>query len=166
MGKRNKEKTQFVKIKQDSAEKFLKFLKTKLPNETFLDRRIKVKHDGSYVFFPLIYDVEKVKLLIEGISNELNFDIVSAEGINKADYKYHSIEDALIGKLPANILELVPKSYDIIGKIAIVEFDQINTISDKNILSYKKNVAEALTSVNKSVETVYEKLSKVKGKYT
>ena len=165
MGKRNKEKTQFVKIKQDSAEKFLKFLKTKLPNETFLDRRIKVKQDGSYVFFPLIYDVEKVKLLIEGISNELNFDIVSAEGINEVDYKYHSIEDALIGKLPANILELVPKSYDIIGKIAIVEFDQINTISDKNILSYKKNVAEALTSVNKSVETVYEKLSKVKGKY-
>ncbi|GAG55602.1 unnamed protein product, partial [marine sediment metagenome] len=61
MGKKNKEQTQFVKIKQDSAEKFLKFLKTKLPNELFLDRRIKVKHEGAYVLFPLINDMERVK---------------------------------------------------------------------------------------------------------
>ncbi|MHA1459964.1 MAG: class I SAM-dependent methyltransferase [Promethearchaeota archaeon] len=165
MGKNNEEKTQFVKVKQESAEKFLKLLKSKLPNEPFLDRRIKVKREGVYVLFPLIDDVEKVKALIGGISNQLNFDIVSAEGIAEAIYKYRSIEEALIGKLPENILELVPKSYDIIGKIAIVEFDQINTISDKNVFYYKKKVAEALVSVNKSVETVYEKKSEVKGRY-
>jgi len=165
MGKWNKEKTQFVKIKQESAEKFLKLLKTKLYSETFLDRRIKVKHEGAYVLFPLIDDVEKVKALIGGISKQLNFDIVSAKGIAEVNYQYHSIEEALIGDLPKNILELVPKSYDVIGKIAIVEFDQINTISDKNILSYKKKIAKALVSVNKSVESVYEKRSEVKGKY-
>ena len=165
MGKINKEQTQFVKIKQEYAQKFLKFLKTKLPNEPFLERRIKVKHEGAYVLFPIINDVEKVKILIGGMSNQLNFDIVSAEGIAEANYKYHSIEEALVDELPEHILNLVPKSYDIIGKIAIVDFDQINTISDDNVLSYKKKVAEALTSVNKSVETVYEKLSKVKGKY-
>ena len=165
MSKKTKEQTQFVKIKQESAEKFLKLLKTKLPNEPFLDRRIKVKHEGAYVFFPMINDVEKVKMLIGGISNQLNFDIVSAEGVVEANYKYRSIEDALVGELPENILGLVPKSYDIIGKIAIVEFDQINTINDTNILSYKKKVAEALVSVNKSVKTVYEKKSEVKGIY-
>ncbi len=165
MGKRNKEKTQFVKIKQDSAEKFLKFLKTKLPNEAFLDKRTKVKHEGVYVFFPLIDDAEKVKVLIGGISNQINFDIVSAEGVAEENYKFHSIEEALVGELPENILELIPKSYDIIGKIAIVEFDQINTISDNNVFFYKKKVAEALVSINKSVETVYEKLSEVKGRY-
>jgi len=165
MGRSNKEQTQFVKIKQESAEKFLKLLKTKLPNESFLDRRIKVIHEGAYVLFPLIDDVEKVKVLIETISNQINFDIVSAEGITETNYKYHSIEEALAGELPEHILELVPKSYDIIGKIVIVEFDQINSINDKNVLSYKKKVAEALVSVNKSVETVYEKKSEVKGKY-
>ena len=165
MGKSNKEQTQFIKIKQESAEKFLKLLKTKLSNEPFLDRRIKVKHEGAYVFFPLIYDIEKVKVLIGGISNHLNFDIVSAEGITEDNYKYRSIEEVLVGELPENILELIPKSYDIIGKIVIVEFDQLNTINDKNLVFYKKKVAEALISVNKSVETVYEKLSEVKGKY-
>jgi len=165
MGKKIKEQTRFVKIKQESAEKFLKFLKTKLPNEPFVDRRIKVKHEGVYVLFPLIDDVEKVNALIGGISNQLNFNIVSTMGVAEANYKYRSIEDALVGELPDNILELVPKSYDIIGKIAIVEFDQINTINDTNILSYKKKVAEALVSVNKSVETVYEKKSEVKGIY-
>ena len=165
MDKNNKKQTQFVKIKQKSAEKFLKLLKTKLPNEPFLDRRIKVKHEGAYVLFPLIDDVEKRKALIERISNQLNFNIVSAEGIAEINYTFRSIEEALIGELPENILELVPKSYDIIGKIAIVEFDQINTINNKNVLSYKKKVAEALVNVNKTVETVYEKKSEVKGRY-
>jgi len=165
MGRTKKEQTKFIKIKQESAEKFLKLLKTKLINEPFVDRKIKVKHEGVYVLFPLIDDVEKVNALIGEISNQLNFNIVSAEGVVEENYKYRSIEDALVGVLPENILELVPKSYDIIGKIVIVEFDQINTISDTNILSYKKKVAEALVSVNKSVETVYEKKSEVKGIY-
>ena len=165
MGRSEKEQTKFVKIKQESAEKFLKLLKTKLPNETFLDRRIKVKHEGAYVLFPLVNDIEKVRELIGGISNKLNFDIVSGEGIVEINYKYRSIEEALVGELPENILGLVPKSYDIIGKIAIVEFDQINIVDDKNILHYKKKVAEALVNVNKSVETVYEKKSEVKGRY-
>jgi len=165
MGKSNKVQTQFIKIKQDSAEKFLKLLKTKLHNETFLDRRTKVKHEGAYVLFPLIDDVEKVKMLIGGISNQINFNIVSAEGIAEVNYKGRSIEEVLVGNLPENILELVPKSYDVIGKIIIVEFDQINKISDNNVLSYKKKITEALVSVNKSVETVYEKKSEVKGIY-
>ncbi|MBY9010474.1 MAG: methyltransferase, partial [Candidatus Lokiarchaeota archaeon] len=165
MNKSNKEQTQFVKIKQEFAEKFLKLLKTKLPNEPFLDRRTKVIHEGAYVLFPLINDVEKVKLLIREISNQLNFELVNAEGIDEVNYDFRSIEEALVGELPENILELVPKSYDIIGKIAIVEFDLINTTSDKNVLSYKKKVAEALVSVNKSVEIVYEKKSEVKGRY-
>jgi tRNA (guanine37-N1)-methyltransferase len=117
------------------------------------------------VLFPLIDDIEKVKALIGRISNQLNFDIVSAEGIAEVNYKYRSIEEVLVGELPENILELIPKSYDIIGKISIVEFDQINTIGGKNILSYKKKIAEALVSVNKSVETVYEKKGEVKGRY-
>ena len=165
MGKKSKKQTQFVKIKQESAEKFLKFLKTRLPNETFLNRGIKVIHDGAYVLFPLVNDIGKIKELIGEISNQLNFDIVSTIGIAEENYKYRSIEEALEDKLPQNILELVPKSYDIVGKIAIVEFDQINTVDDKNLLHYKKKVAKALVSVNKSVETVYEKKSEVKGKY-
>ncbi len=165
MGKNNKKQRQFVKIKQEFAEEFLKLLKAKLPNEPFLDKRTKVIHEGLYVLFPLIDDLEKVKALIGRISNQLNFDIVSAEGIAEVNYKYRSIEEVLVGELPENILELVPKSYDIIGKIAIVEFDQINTISEKNALHYKKKVAEALVSVNKSVKTVYEKKSEVKGRY-
>ena len=165
MGRNKKEQTKFIKIKQESAEKFLKLLKTKLTNEPFVDRRIKVIHEGAYVLFPLIDDVEKVNRLIGEILSQLNFNIVKSEGVVEENYKHRSIEDALVGELPENILELVPKSYDVIGKIAIVEFDQINTINDKNVSSYKKKVAEALVSVNKSVKTVYEKLSEVKGIY-
>ncbi|GAG59448.1 unnamed protein product, partial [marine sediment metagenome] len=82
-----------------------KLLKTKLPNESFLDRRIKVIHEGAYALFPLIDDVEKVKVLIREISNLLNFELVSAEGIPEVTYQYRSIKEALVGELPENILE-------------------------------------------------------------
>ncbi|GAG59453.1 unnamed protein product, partial [marine sediment metagenome] len=104
-------------------------------------------------------------MLIREISNLLNFELVSAEGIPEVTYQYRSIKEALVGELPENILESIPKSYDIIGKIAIVEFDQMNILNDKKILSYKKKIAKALVNVNKSVETVYEKKSEVKGKF-
>lgn len=165
MNKSHRGQIQFVKIKQEIAEKFLKLLKTKLPNESFLDRRTKVIHEGAYVLFPLIDDVEKVKVLIREIQNQLNFELVSAKGIPEVNYQYRSIKEALVGELPENILESIPNSYDIIGKIAIVEFDQMNILNIENILSCKKKVAKALVSVNKSVETVYEKKSEVKGKF-
>ena len=165
MDKNNKEQTQFVKIKQETAEKFLRFVKTKLPNEPFLDRRIKVKHEGAYVLFPLINDVEKINTLIGVISNQLSFDIVSVEEIAQTNHKYRSIEEALGKQLPENILELVPKSYDVIGKIAIIEFDRFNALNIDKISLFKKKVAEAIVKVNKGVKTIYEKKSEVKGKY-
>ena len=165
MDKRSKAPTRFVKIKQESAEKFLKLVKAKFPNEPFIDRRTEVIHEDSYVLFPLINDVEKIEALIRGISNHLSFDLVSAEGIAQTNYKYRSIEEVLIGQLPENILELVPKSYDIIGKIAIFEFDRFNALNIDKPSLYKKKVAEAIVKVNKGVKTVYEKKSEVKGKY-
>ncbi len=165
MSKIGKEDTQFLKIKKDSAEKFLKLIKTKLSDESIVDKRKKVIHSGVYVLFPLVKNEKKVNNLIECIGNELNFEIVNAKGKMELNHKFRSIEEALVGEIPKDIIDLIPKSYDIIGKIAITEFDQFNSLNVDKTSSYKKKVAEAITKVNKTVETVYEKKSEVKGKY-
>jgi len=165
MSKIGKEDTQFLKVKKDSAEKFLKLIKTKLPDESIVDKRKKVIYNGVYVFFPLVKDKKKVNNLIECVGNELNFEIINAKGKIDPNHKFRSLEEALVGELPEDIIDLIPKSYDVIGKIAITEFDRFNLLSVDKTSLYKKKVAEAIVKVNKKVETVYEKKSEVKGKF-
>ncbi|MHA1461434.1 MAG: hypothetical protein ACTSO8_08130 [Promethearchaeota archaeon] len=165
MNRTGKENTQFLKIQKDSAERLLRLLKTKLPNENILDKRITTMHMGHYVLFPLVKDKKKVNNLIECIGNELNFEIINAKGKIDPNHKFRSLEEALVGELPEDMIDLIPKSYDIIGTIAIIEFDQLNALNDKKISHHKRKVAKALVEVNKIVKTVYEKKSEVKGKY-
>jgi tRNA (guanine37-N1)-methyltransferase len=60
-------------------------------------------------------------------------------------------------------MDLVPKSFDIIGNIAIVELDQFNFY--KNVEKIKKIIAKAIIRVNHNIETVYEKSSEIEGKF-
>lgn len=165
MNRTENKKTQFLKIEKESAEKLLRLLKTKLPDENILDKRIITMHMGHYVLFPLVKDKKKVNNLIECIGNELNFKIINAKGKLDPNHKFRSLEEALEGELPEDIIDLIPKSYDVIGKIAIIEFDRFNSLSVDKTSLYKKKVAKAIVKVNKKVETVYEKKSEVKGKY-
>lgn len=165
MNRTGKENTQFLKIKKDSAEKFLKLIKTKLSDESIIDKKKKVIHSGTYVLFPLVKNEKKVNNLIECIKNELIFEIINTKGEMDPNYKFRSLGEALVGELPEDIIDLIPKSYDIIGKIAIIEFDQFSSLNVDKTSLYKKKVAEAIVKVNKTVETVYEKKSEVKGKY-
>ncbi len=165
MNRTGKENTQFLKIKKDSAEKFLKLIKTKFSDESIIDKRKKVIYSGTYVLFPLIKNKENVNKLNESNINDLDFEIINAKAEIEPNYKFRSIEEALVDNLPEDIIDLIPKSYDIIGKIAIIEFDQFNSLSVDKTSLYKKKVAEAIVKVNKAVETVYEKKSEVKGKY-
>jgi tRNA (guanine37-N1)-methyltransferase len=165
MNKTGKENTQFLKIKQESAEKFLKLIKKKNSDENIIDKRKKVVHSGAFVLFPLKINKEKVNKLIESKVHDLDFEIILAKGELDPNYKFRSIEEALVGELPANILDLIPKSYDIIGNIAILEFEQLISLGIDKISLYKEKVAESILKVNKIVNTVYEKKSEVKGQY-
>jgi len=165
MNKIRIEDTQFLRIKKEYAEEFLKLIKTKFSDENIIDKRKKVIHSGSYVLFPLTENIENVNKFIKSEVICLKFEIINAYGELDPNYKFRSLEEALLGEVPTNIIEFTPKSYDIIGKIAIIEFDPYNALNIDEISLYKKKVAEAIAKVNKGVETVYEKKSEVKGKY-
>ncbi|MFX0048006.1 MAG: class I SAM-dependent methyltransferase family protein [Candidatus Hermodarchaeota archaeon] len=165
MNRTGKEDTQFLKIKKNFAEKVLKLIKAKFSDESIIDKRKKVLYSGAYILFPLIKDTKNIYKLIQSDVNDLNIDIISAQGEIDPNYKFHSIEEALIDDLPKNIINLIPKSYDIIGRIAIIDFDKFRSINTNKISFYKKKIARAIVTVNKTVQTVYEKKSEVKGNY-
>lgn len=73
-------------------------------------------------------------------------------------HKPQNILDILSKKIPKSKLRLVPRSYDIIGGIAVVEI--------KNELNcYAKAIAQAIMKVHKPIETVVRKTSAMQGRY-
>lgn len=165
MNSAGKENTPFLKIKKNYAEEFLKLIKTKFSDEKFIDKRKKIIHNGPYVLFPLIKNRENINKFIESKIIDLKFEIINTIGELDSNYKFRSLEEALVNELPEEIIEFIPKSYDVIGKIALIEFERFNSLSIDKISLYKRKVAEAIVKVNKGVEIVYEKKSEVKGQY-
>jgi tRNA (guanine37-N1)-methyltransferase len=165
MSNENKDITQFLKVKKENANLLLELIKKRYSDQILIDKRKKVIHSGAYVLFPLIKSKNGLNKLIKSDLNDLSFEIVNSKGEFDPNYKSRTIEEALIGEIPEHIIEVIPKSYDIIGKIAIIEFDRFNSLNLDKALLFKKKVAKAITKVNKIVEIVYEKTSEIKGQY-
>lgn len=70
-----------------------------------------------------------------------------------------SVKEFLQGRVPPDALRSLPKSYDIVGDIIVIE--RLMPEADP----YRKEIAEALLRLHKSVKTVLIKTGKVDGPY-
>ncbi len=160
-----KEKTRYIKVKKTDAQKFLNFIKKKHNLERIIDRGKKILSESEFVLFPLIENEKIVGQLTESEKSNFTFEIISRTGYISSKNIIQSLETILKEKLPYSIFDLLPKSYDIIGHIAIVEFDRFNILSYKKSIKYKKEFAKALITANNAIKAVYEKKSEIKGRF-
>lgn len=161
----NSEEIDFIKVNPQLAHKFLNILKREFPNKSIINEKYKVIKVKNSILFPIVED----KFLKENLKNlifeELPFEIISRKGINNPQFKYKTIDNALEGQIPEKYSSLVPSSYDIIGEIAIIEFDEVPELGLEEYNIFKKKIAEAIIHVNKAVKCVYEKGSKIRGDF-
>ena len=68
------------------------------------------------------------------------------------------LKEYLASKLPDKYRQCIPRSFDIIGSIAIVEIPN-------ELKKFRKVVGEGILSINKNVRTVYEKASAREGTF-
>jgi tRNA (guanine37-N1)-methyltransferase len=155
----------YIKLKEKDAQFFIKFIKNRFKNRQIIDRKYKILHEKEYLLFPVVKDMLIIEGFTTSLKNNIEFDLIYKELVLNENYRFKTLQEALIGKIPERILDLIPKSYDIIGDIAIIEFDKFNRIRDKQSYEYKKEIASAITNINKNVLIVYEKKSKIKGLY-
>jgi tRNA (guanine37-N1)-methyltransferase len=165
MEKKINQKSDYIRINRKNANDLLKLVIKISKKEDFIDKQKKVLSENKFVFFPLSDNITNREEIVEIISNEFNIDIIKKKDIIKSDYQYKTIEDVLKNTLPNKIINLTPKSYDIIGNIAIIELDRINQSNFKNLEKIKREIAKAIFDVNKNVKTVYEKKSEIKGDF-
>jgi len=80
--------------------------------------------------------------------------------LDLSDKHIPSLKKALEGKIPAEYLDLIPQSYDIIGQIAILELNR----NEQTVLQpYVKIIGEAMLKKTPSITSVFEKAGDVNG---
>ncbi len=155
----------YLKVKKAEGQKALNLIKVNFKKYSVINQKYKTLYDDEFIFFPLEDNKDLIEKVIISIGNKIEIEIINKFGIINENYKFKSLQDALKGKIPDCYQELIPKSYDLIGSIAIIEFDKFEHIENKELSNYKKEIAKAITNVNKKIISAYEKKSEIMGMY-
>ena len=143
-------KTFFIKVQKRNANKLRLYLKQK----GLLDVKKDVLTKNDYIFFPI---KNQGNDLVREIKNELTIpvDIVYREAKQKRE-RPRNLEEILRDKIPSQLIMHIPKSFDIIGDICIIELDSV-------IEKYAKEIAEAILQLHKNVHAVFLRAGDVQG---
>ncbi|MCK4287423.1 MAG: methyltransferase, partial [Candidatus Lokiarchaeota archaeon] len=161
----NKVESSFIKVKKTDAQYIIQLLKEYFKNDSVINHKYKISYDDKYILFPVVENKDIIDKLKKTLNNTVSYEIFSREAISRLNYKYKSLQEALSGKIPDAYFNLIPKSYDIIGNIAILEIEKPSRIGNNEFSKYKNLIADAVINVNKNVQSVFEKTSKIKGNY-
>ena len=141
-------KCRAARVERNRAEEVRK----RLLKLNILNPRLKPFEENGFIYFPL-KDEEKV----DDILGELNVSVVAA-CFEERPRRPRSLEEILSRKLPRELLDLLPSSYDLIGDIILVEIPH-------ELRPYEKLVAEALMKLHPRVKTVLSKEGATRGAY-
>ncbi|MFX1408732.1 MAG: class I SAM-dependent methyltransferase family protein [Promethearchaeota archaeon] len=165
MGANLVKEIKYLKVKKAEGQKALDLIKVNFKKYSVVNQKYKILYKDEFIFFPLEKSKDLAERVLSSIGNKIDVEIISKIGIINENYKLNSLQDALKGKIPDEYQGLIPKSYDLIGSIAIIEFDKSEYIEKQTLINYKKEIARAITIVNKKIISVYEKKSEIMGTY-
>ena len=152
----------YIQIKKLDGQKFLNLINKKLSKIRIINPDFKIEKGDDFILFPVI--PENFEYLIPELTN-IQYKLIEMNGNPRLNLNKKNMTSYLRNILPKKILNVIPKSYDIIGEVAVIEFDRLDKLEEPELLLYKKKIAQALLNINKSVKTVYEKKSEVSGTY-
>jgi len=159
----NKAKINFIKVKKTDGQYIIQLLKEHFKDDSVIDHKYEISYENKYIFFPLVENKDLIEKLKKTVDNSISYEIISRDANKRLHFKYKTLQDALYRKIPDIHFNLIPKSYDIIGNIAILEFDRPSLIDDSEFRDYKNLISKAIIDLNKNVQSVFEKKSEIKG---
>ena len=140
---------QYVSVPAKDGETIRKILLTM----ELLDSTCKIISENEILYFPIKSEITKDQLAT------LNSAVSVATGIRTFDVipqDPRTLIDALDGKLPPEKLALLPRAYDLIGDIAVLE------IPDE-ISSYSELIGAVFLNIHSNFKTVLAKKGAVSG---
>ncbi|MEJ5292389.1 MAG: class I SAM-dependent methyltransferase family protein [Candidatus Methanosuratincola sp.] len=122
-----------------------------------LDRTRKIISEGGYIYFPVSRDPDPNEIEAISKAGEVCVEPRRLPVFSQSPPK--SLKEFLRGIVPWDALKSLPKSYDIVGDIIIIE----RLLPDVD--PYRKEIAEGLLKFHKNIKTVLLKTGKVDGPY-
>jgi tRNA (guanine37-N1)-methyltransferase len=155
----------FIKIRNKDGQKFFKVVSSFFQNNPIINQRIKIEREKEFLYIPLKNDEQLIENLKINIKKTFDFQIIKKNGKPNLKFRHKKLEDILRNEIPPKLIELIPHSFDVIGKIAILEFDRLDKANHPHLISIKKKIAQNLLDFNKNIESVFEKKGIINGKY-
>jgi tRNA (guanine37-N1)-methyltransferase len=118
-----------------------------------LDTECKISKDEDWLYFPLTK--KKTEKGLKKILGKIKYEVGKRE-FTPVFMGPKTLSEALVGLIPSELLELLPRAYDLIGDIAVIE------IPDE-LTDYARQIGAALKTVHKNFNTVLGKRGAVSG---
>lgn len=119
-----------------------------------IDHALKLRTQGTMLLIPLIRSLTSQEL--STLTKEVdNIGIIVTEFYYKSSYP-RSLLEVVAEQIPSDLLKYVPKSLDIIGRVALVQIPA-------PLNAWKNEIGHAIVAVNRHVKTVLAKVGNVEG---
>ena len=105
---------------------------------------MKLFRNGDYIYIPIRNDFRATSIR-EGLA-DVDFELCDQEFEVKESPR--TFKDLLKSILPEELLNRIPRSFDIVGDIALINLP-------KDLLNYGNYIGNAILSINKNVKAVY-----------
>lgn len=115
----------------------------------------KIRAEGEAVFIPVLRPPKPEELV--GLE-DISFDMVHFQ-LEPIENRPKDLQETLKGKIPQHLSSAIPKSYDLVGDIVILEF------LSPELEPYKSEIGDALLRLNPAAKTALLKTGKVEGEY-
>ena len=148
MGNNNNPEIPYIKLKKKEAQGFINFIKNNFKNTQIINQKFKILNKIEYILFPIFQNQVIIDKITKAIEGQIRFELIFKEGIPNENYKFRTLQEALDNNIPDKYLDLIPKSYDIIGHIAIIEFDAFRNgrvITRDELAWYVKRLSISVT---------------------
>lgn len=124
----------------------------KLNDAGLLDLKLKIFSKNEFLYIP----IKNVENLPEILQN-LDFKIQD-EGFESRNLKPYSLKNSLLGKIPPDLLVHIPRSFDQIGDLIIIDIP-------KELSEFKSVIGQDLMHIYPTTMSVFNKTSRVDGEY-
>lgn len=140
---------QYISVPAKDGETIRKTLLTL----ELLDNNCKIISEDGILYFPIKSEITKDQLAT--LNSTVPID-TGARAFDVIPQDPRTLVDALEGKLPPEKLALLPRAYDLIGDIAILEIPA-------EIVSYSELIGEVFHNIHTNFKTVLAKKGAVSG---
>ena len=119
-----------------------------------MDKALVINREGEWLFVPLLREPDSKES--EAFATELKpFELASGSFEEKKQFS-ETLTQALQGKLPPELLAVVPQAFDIVGDIVIIEIP--STLKDHETL-----IGEAILQTHRNIKVVLGKAGDISG---